>query len=97
MKRINLAAPELEYDSDDPDGFRAGLWQLGPRQSICPYHYEVARRSGRWSSPATRPCATRATATAYPDSEKVGVWTGDPHTDLIIRRSSGVEYYDGER
>ncbi|MEA2419708.1 MAG: hypothetical protein QOE60_1914 [Thermoleophilaceae bacterium] len=37
------------------------------------------------------------TATAYPDSDKVGVWTGDKAEDLMARRSSAVEYYDGER
>ena len=37
------------------------------------------------------------TATAYPDSDKVGIWTGDKAEDLIVRRSSGVDYYDGER
>ena len=37
------------------------------------------------------------TATAYPDSDKVGVWTGDKAEDLVVRRSSGVSYYDGER
>jgi uncharacterized cupin superfamily protein len=36
------------------------------------------------------------TATAYPDSDKVGVYTGDPAEDVIVRRSSGVGYYDGE-
>jgi uncharacterized cupin superfamily protein len=36
------------------------------------------------------------TATAYPDSDKVGVWTGIKEEDLIVRRSSGVEYYDKE-
>ena len=36
------------------------------------------------------------TATVYPDSDKVGIWTGDPETDLLVRRESGVEYYDGE-
>jgi hypothetical protein len=37
------------------------------------------------------------TATVYPDSDKVGIWTGDEETDLIVRRrSSGVEYFDGE-
>lgn len=35
-------------------------------------------------------------ATVYPDSDKVGIWTGDKETDLVVRRSSGVEYYDGE-
>jgi uncharacterized cupin superfamily protein len=37
------------------------------------------------------------TATAYPDSGKVGVWTGIKAEDLIVRRTSGVDYYDGER
>ncbi len=36
------------------------------------------------------------TATVYPDSDKVGIWTGDPETDLLARRESGVDYYDGE-
>jgi uncharacterized cupin superfamily protein len=36
------------------------------------------------------------TATAYPDSGKVGVYTGDKHEDLIAERASGVDYYHGE-
>jgi uncharacterized cupin superfamily protein len=36
------------------------------------------------------------TATAYPDSDKVAVWTGDRAENLIARRSSAVDYYDGE-
>jgi uncharacterized cupin superfamily protein len=36
------------------------------------------------------------TATVYPDSDKVGIWTGDTETELMVRRESGVEYYDGE-
>jgi uncharacterized cupin superfamily protein len=35
-------------------------------------------------------------ATVYPDSDKVGIWTGDPAADVIVRRSSNVDYYDGE-
>jgi hypothetical protein len=34
--------------------------------------------------------------TVYPDSAKVGVWTGNRDDDLIARRSSAVGYYDGE-
>ena len=34
--------------------------------------------------------------TTYPDSDKVGVWTGDRDQDLVVRRASGVDYYDGE-
>jgi uncharacterized cupin superfamily protein len=36
------------------------------------------------------------TATVYPDSDKVGVWTGDPEADVIVRRESRVGYFDGE-
>jgi uncharacterized cupin superfamily protein len=35
-------------------------------------------------------------ATVYPDSDKVGIWTGDPETDVMVRRESKVEYFDGE-
>ena len=36
------------------------------------------------------------TATVYPDSDKVGIWTGGPEADVIVRRESGVDYFDGE-
>lgn len=36
------------------------------------------------------------TATAYPDSDKVGLFTGDRGEDLVVERSSGVSYYHGE-
>ena len=85
MKRINIAAPEFEFDPEDPQGFRSGiarlskslgsedsgisLYELPPGQAICPYHYEAG---------------------------EVAIWTGDEETDLIVRRESGVEYFDGE-
>lgn len=36
------------------------------------------------------------TATAYPDSDKVGVWTGDRDEDLMVERSNEVDYFHGE-
>jgi uncharacterized cupin superfamily protein len=36
------------------------------------------------------------TATAYPDSDKVGIWTGDRTEDVMVPRSSNVDYYHGE-
>jgi uncharacterized cupin superfamily protein len=39
---------------------------------------------------------TYPAATVYPDSDKIGIWTGNRDDDLIVRRTSGVEYYDGE-
>ena len=155
MRRINIAAPEFEYDGDDPEGFRSGMARLGkllgakdsgisvyeipPGQAVCPYHYEVGEeewllvlegaptlrhpegteRSRPGTSSASRAApraptgsATRAsetarvlmfstvvvpTATVYPDSDKVGIWTGDPETDVIVRRDSAVGYFEGER
>jgi uncharacterized cupin superfamily protein len=56
MRRFKLDAAQPEYDSDDPEGYRAGMDRFGPKigatqlggsvyevppgQSICPYHYE---------------------------------------------------------
>jgi len=56
MTRFNLNAASPEYDSSDPEGYRAAMDRFGPRigaeqlggsvyelppgQSICPYHYE---------------------------------------------------------
>jgi uncharacterized cupin superfamily protein len=56
VRRINLNELVLEYDADDPEGYRAGMarfgstieavrlgatvYELPPGQSICPYHYE---------------------------------------------------------
>jgi uncharacterized cupin superfamily protein len=154
MRRVNIASPQFDYDTEDPEGFRAGMARLGkglgaertgisvyeipPGQSICPYHYEVAEEE--WvlvlaGTPTLRhpegserldpwdvilfPCGPEGahrianeteetarvlmfsnvvhpTATVYPDSNKVGVWTGDPEVDLMARRDSGVGYYDGE-
>ena len=58
MQRVNIAEPPFEYDDSDPEGFRTGMFRFGPllgaaqlgtsiyelppRQSICPYHYEYA-------------------------------------------------------
>jgi uncharacterized cupin superfamily protein len=36
------------------------------------------------------------TATAYPDSGKVGIWTADKSEDLMVERSSQVDYFHGE-
>jgi uncharacterized cupin superfamily protein len=35
--------------------------------------------------------------TLYPDSDKYGVWFGGGHPGFLVRRTSEVDYYDGER
>jgi uncharacterized cupin superfamily protein len=154
MHRINISSPAFEYDPQDPDGYRAGSFRLGPMlsadqlgatvyelppgQSICPYHYEHAEEewllvlAGNptlrhpqgsntlepWDVACFPPNPDGAhkltndseqtvrvlmfstvrlpAATVYPDSDKIGIWTAGEHGRLIVRRSSGVDYWDGE-
>jgi uncharacterized cupin superfamily protein len=155
MKRINIKAPQFEYDGDDPEGFRSGqarlgkllggpedsgatVYELPSGQAICPYHYEVGEeewllvleghptlrhpegtdRLEPWDVVFFEKGAAGAhgvyneteepvrvlmfstvvvpTATVYPDSDKVGIWTGDSETDVLVRRESRVDYFDGE-
>jgi uncharacterized cupin superfamily protein len=35
-------------------------------------------------------------ASVYPDSDKIAIWTGNEADDLIVRRTSGVGYWEGE-
>jgi uncharacterized cupin superfamily protein len=35
-------------------------------------------------------------ATVYPDSDKVGIWTGNKDDDVMVHRTSKVDYFDGE-
>ena len=154
MQPISLSSPALEYDDDDPEGFRAGVYRFGPQvgaeqtgtrlyelppgQALCPYHYEYGEEewllvvSGRptvrdpdgshelapddvvffprgpggahqvrndsdesvrvlmWST------VVQPTATVYPDSDKIGIWTGNRDDNLMAPRSAGVDYYHGE-
>jgi len=154
MRRISISDPEFTYDSDDPEGFRSGLFRFGadlgakrtgtsvyelpPGQALCPYHYEygeeewVMALAGRptvrtpegseqiepfdvvffprgpegahqirnetestvrvmmWSE------VVYPTATVYPDSDKLGVWTGDKSEDRMLARSPHLEYFHGE-
>jgi uncharacterized cupin superfamily protein len=154
MRRVNIASPEFEYDSDDPEGFHAGMLRIGtrlgashtgasvyelpPGQAVCPYHYEYGEEEwllvleGRPTvrhpdgsdqlEPWDVVCFVRGpegahriqndteetarvlmfsevavpTATVYPDSDKVGVWTGNKADNVLVKKSSAVDYYDGE-
>jgi hypothetical protein len=40
---------------------------------------------------------THPAVTVYPDSDKIGVYTAGRVDNVMVRRSSSVEYYDGER
>jgi uncharacterized cupin superfamily protein len=35
-------------------------------------------------------------ASVYPDSDKIGIWPADRRDHILVRRESGVDYWDGE-
>ena len=39
---------------------------------------------------------SKVAASVYPDSNKIAIWTGNDADDVIVRRTSGVDYWDGE-
>lgn len=39
---------------------------------------------------------TTPAVTVYPDSDKYGVWVGNPDDDRLLSRSAAMSYYDGE-
>lgn len=90
MRRANADDDvDFAYDPDDPEGFRAGQRRLGGAHQVRNDGDEPARVV-MWSE------VVLPTATAYPDSGKLGVYTGDPAEDAIVRRADAVGYYDGE-
>ncbi|HWC27902.1 MAG TPA: cupin domain-containing protein [Solirubrobacteraceae bacterium] len=155
MRRLNLSNASFTYDPDDPEGFRSGMdrvgpqlgaertgasvYELPPRQALCPYHYEygeeewllvLAGRPSVRDPEGTHPLepgdlvffargargahqvrndgdetarvlmwsdVVLPTATVYPDSDKVAIWTGNREDDVIVPRSSAVGYWHGER
>ena len=155
MTSVDISDPEFKYDPDDPEGFRCGMFRIGPMvganetgasvyeippgQAVCPYHYEIGEEEWVLVLDGTATVrtpegtqelgpqqvmffpkgpqgahqirnATEApvrilmwstvmypTATVYPDSDKIGIWTGgDRSDDAIVPRSAKVGYYDGE-
>jgi uncharacterized cupin superfamily protein len=101
MHHVNLTAPDCTYDADDPEGYRCGvrrlglqfgasrtgatLYELPPGQALRPYHYEYAEEE--WLLVVAGRPAVR-------DPE--GTHRLEPD-DVIVQRSSAVDYWHGER
>jgi uncharacterized cupin superfamily protein len=154
MEPFNLYSGELDYNLEEPEGYRAGWMRFGPKigavqiggtvyelepgQSNCPYHYEYGREE--WlivlegtatvrhpdgersyergdvvcfpdgpegahqllnTSDATARLLMLSTISdpsvaVYPDSDKIGVFPGDDRDEIMVSRSSGVDYWEGE-
>jgi len=86
--RPTLRTPEGERELAP---FDAAFFPIGPDGAHQIRNDTAATvRIAMWSTVIT------PSATAYPDSGKVGVWTGVEGENLMARRSGHVEYYDGE-
>lgn len=78
-----------------------GEHELEPGDLVCfPEGPEGAHKVTNWSDETVRIVilSTKAdpAVAVYPDSGKVGVWTGNEADDVIVRQESGVGYWDGE-
>jgi uncharacterized cupin superfamily protein len=40
---------------------------------------------------------TAVAAVVYPDSDKISIWTTNGVDDVVVKRTSGVDYWEGER
>jgi uncharacterized cupin superfamily protein len=151
---VNLFSASLQRDQDDPAGYEADylrigpaigasmlgatIYELGPGQSNCPYHYEYGNEewlivlAGRLtlrtprgeenlepghvvcfpegpegahklSNRGEEPVRVLLLSTkrdpsvaVYPDSDKIGVWSGNERDKLMAQRDSNVDYWTGE-
>ncbi|HET7047306.1 MAG TPA: cupin domain-containing protein [Solirubrobacteraceae bacterium] len=154
MTSVNIFSAEMEYDEDDPAGYKSAVSNVGkraggdelavkvfdipPGQSLCPYHYEYVEewllvlegdvvvrvpdgetplQKGGLMCFAPGPDGAHKVSNAqqqtarvlmfssgrepavavYPDSDKIGVWTGNPDDKLMLKRADGqVGYWEGE-
>jgi hypothetical protein len=95
MRRLNIRSPKFDYEADDPAGFRSGTMRLGPllaasQLGLSVYELPQGQAIGPFST------VLQPAATVYPDSDKIAIWTGNSADDVIVRRASGVDYWDGE-
>ncbi|HSZ14127.1 MAG TPA: cupin domain-containing protein [Solirubrobacteraceae bacterium] len=60
--------------------------------------HKVSNRSGDSARILMFSSAREPAVAVYPDSDKIGVWPGNPDDHVMLRRQDGaVDYYDGER
>lgn len=80
----------------------AGTEALKPGDLVCfpagpDGAHQTTNRGGDPARIMMFSASTVPSVAVYPDSGKVGVWTGNERDDFIFRRADGtVDYYDGE-
>ena len=79
-----------------------GTEQLEPWDAVCfppgpEGAHQVLNHTGETVRVLMWSTVIHPAATVYPDSDKVGVWTGNPADDVIVKRASRVDYWLDER
>lgn len=90
-----MSVVDVAYDDANPPGYRSGHAALGPGVGADGAHQarndsDAPARVLMWSE------VVLPGVSAYPDSDEVGVWTGDPAGSLVVERSAAVPYFHGE-
>jgi len=79
-----------------------GEQELTAGEIVCfapgpPGAHKVSNRAERPARVVMFSRAREPAVTVYPDSDKIGVWPGNPEDRVMLRREDGqVGYYDGE-
>jgi uncharacterized cupin superfamily protein len=81
----------------------AGERELEPGELVCFAHgprgaHKLTNRTADMVRALMFSSAREPAVAVYPDSDKIGVWSGNDADRAMLRRSDGnVDYYDGER
>ena len=86
--RPTLRHPEGEDELEEGD---VVCFPPGPEGA-----HKVTNRSEDTATVLMFSTRTHPAVAVYPDSDKIGVWTGNPDDHVLVRRASKVEYYEGE-
>jgi uncharacterized cupin superfamily protein len=75
--------------------------ELGPWDVVCFQSgpsgaHKVTNRTDDRVLVAMLSTKAKTAVAVYPDSGKVGVWSGDGDVSMLVRRESAVGYWDGE-
>jgi len=86
--RPTLRTPD---GSEQLEPFEVAFFPRGPDGAhLIRNETDSAVRVLMWSEVVT------PAATVYPDSDKIGIWTGNKDDDVMVERSSNVQYFHGE-
>lgn len=86
--RPTLRHPEGE---DELEPWDAVCFPSGPAGA-----HKVTNRTGEHLRVAMLSTRAKTALSVYPDSNKVGVWSGDGEVAQLFRRGDAVDYFDGE-